>query len=123
MQPSPKKIARTEHRDHRHSTRRADHGEFYVVLLDVHDALRRVALAVNLLVFSKFSNFSCHSRSIEKGVRRFRLGFLDFHTSIGRLCSEARRPIPSMHLTANRFGEAPTHYWLPINVPGNEFSS
>src|SRR6202035_2204636 len=81
-----KEIARTKHCDHSHLTRGADHGEFYVALLNVHDALGRVTLSVNLLVFLKFINLSCHSRSIEKGLRleRFRLGFLDFHTGTGK---------------------------------------
>src|SRR6185437_9436329 len=51
-------------------------------LLDVHNVLGRITLTVNSLVSPKFSDLSCRSRSIEKGLRlaRFRLGFLDFHT-------------------------------------------
>src|SRR5580658_1893144 len=76
-----KKIPRAKHREHSHLTRRANYGEFYAALLDVHDAHSRVTLTVNLLVFPKFSNLSCHSRSIEKTLRlvRFRRGFLHFH--------------------------------------------
>src|ERR1700684_3609407 len=77
-----KKVARTKHREHSHLARRANHREFYVALLDVHDALGRVTLTVNLLVFLKFSNLSCHTRSIAKGLRieRLRFGFLNFHS-------------------------------------------
>src|SRR5260370_20355478 len=76
-----KKRVRTKHRDYRHLTRRAKHGEFYVALLDVHDGLGRLTLTVNLLVFPEFSDLSCHSRNIEKGLRleQFRVGFLGFH--------------------------------------------
>src|SRR5580692_449549 len=89
-----KKIVRTKHRDHSSLTRPIHHGEFYVALLNVHDALGRITLTVNWLVFLKFSNSACHSRDTG-GVFRvegFRLRFLDFHigtengaTSIQRL--------------------------------------
>jgi len=56
--------------------------------LDVHGGLGGVTLTVNLLVFPEFSNLSCHSRNIEKGLRlerfeQFRVGFLGFHTGAG----------------------------------------
>src|ERR1700747_1104631 len=64
-----KKITRAKHRDHRFSSGTIYNGEFHAALLDVHDAIRSLALRIDRFVSPKFCDFSRYSRGVEENQR------------------------------------------------------
>lgn len=61
-----KKIARTKHGHHRFPARPIHDGESYGTFLNVHDAIRGVALREDPLGSPKSGNLSRHPRGVEK---------------------------------------------------------
>src|SRR5579864_549776 len=64
-----KEITWAKHRDHRFSSGSVYHGEFHAALLDVHDAIRSLALRIDRFVSPKFCNFSRHPGGVEENLR------------------------------------------------------
>src|SRR6266849_7747837 len=60
-----KKVTRAEHCDHRFLSRPVYHREFHSALLDVHDAIRSLALRVDRFVSPKFCNFRSEEHTSE----------------------------------------------------------
>jgi len=76
-----KKVIRAKHRDDRFLSKPIHHGQFHAALLDVHYAVRSVALRVDWFAPAKFRNFSRHPCSTEKVLGAERVGvpiFLEF---------------------------------------------
>src|SRR5207253_8642633 len=64
-----KKITWAKHRDYRFSSGSVYHGKFHASPLDVHDAIRSLALRVDRFVSPKFCNFSRHAGGVEENLR------------------------------------------------------